>query len=169
VGKLGAHEIDDGDRDGLAPAVAPEHRGFDVDPVDARMVEHVEVVISSGETHVCDLRVGDLPQHVVALGEDEPALTHADLADRVEQPQEQEQRYECRGQQQYEQGPGTVGQDVDVAVVLDDEDTDTDQVHHADQGGQPLDRVADAKLDGFHRVFLPSRAFDGARDGRSLA
>ena len=113
--------------------------------------------------------VADLPQHVLALREHEPALTHADLTDRVEQPQEQEQRRERGGQQQHEQGPGAIGQDIDVFVVLDDEDNDTDQIHHADQGGQPLHRVADAKLDGFHRVFLPSRAFDGARDGRSLA
>ena len=88
VGKLGSHEIDDGDRDGLVSVVAPEHCGFDVNPVDACMVEHVEAVIRAGETHVRDLRVGDLSQHIVALGEDEPTFTHVDLADRVEQPQE---------------------------------------------------------------------------------
>ena len=140
-----------------------------MNPVDACMVEHVEAAIPAGETHVCDLRIGDLAQNVVALGEDEPTLTHANLADRVEQPQEQKQRRERGGQQQYEQGSRTAGDDIDVFVVLDDEDNDTDQVHHADQGGQPCEWVADAKLDGFHRGFLPSRAFDGTREGRSVA
>lgn len=132
-----------------------------MNPVDACMVEHVEAAIPTGEMHVRDLRVGDLAQHVVALGEDEPTLTHADLADRVEQPQEQKQRRERGGQQQYEQGSRTAGDDLDVGVVLNDEDNDTDQVHHADQGRQPCEWVADAKLDGFHQGFLPSRAFDG--------